>query len=131
MHHRTFFALSSAYVSTRMGKLADSVFRPLVASFSFVLVLLLPADAYEFLRGPQDYIGVHHLDVTQPHWQWQYLQGNVLSFIVAGLLLWLIVASYRQPQKHLLRVSCRVVVTLTIVAWTVNFYQWAMTGFDH
>jgi len=114
-----------------MGRLADGLFRPLVGLISLSLVLLLPADAYEFMREPHDYILVHHLDVTQTYWQWQYLQGSFFGFVVAGLTLGLIIASYRRPQRYFLRMSCRVVVTLTIAVWVFNFHQWAMTGFDH
>ena len=66
-----------------------------------------------------------------PHWEWQYVQRNLLLFAAAGLVLWMIVASYFKPQRSLLHVSCRLVVTALFVLGVFNFYQSAVNGFDH
>ena len=87
MPNLTVYAIRPTFLATVLGTLVDSLFRPLVGLVSLLLLLLLPADAYEFTREPHDYILIHHLDVTQPHWQWQYLQGSILWFVVAGLTL--------------------------------------------
>ena len=112
-------------------RLVDGVFRPLVGGLSLLLALLMPADAYELLQRPGDYALGQGLDVTQPHWQGQYVGRNALLCVAAGLVLWLVIASYRQPRHGLLRVGCRLVVTLLVAKGVVGFYQWALTGFDH
>ena len=119
------------FFSTVMGGLADGLLRPLVGGFSVMFLLVLPFDTWGFLQEPHEYAIGQHLDVTQPHWEGQYVQRNLLLFAAAGLVLWLIVASYFKPQRPWLRVSCRLVVTGLFMLGVFNFYQSAVNGFDH
>ena len=131
MSPATFPSRFVAFLSTVMGGLADGLLRPLVGGFSVMLLLVLPFDTWGFLQDPHGYAVGQHLDVDQPHWEWQYVQRNLLLFAAAGLVLWMIVASYFKPKRPLLRVSCRLVVTALFVLGVFNFYQSAVNGFDH
>ena len=131
MSPATFPSRFVAFLSTVMGGLADGLLRPLVGGFSVMFLLVLPFDTWGFLQDPHGYAVGQHLDVDQPHWEWQYVQRNLLLFAAAGLVLWMIVASYFKPKRPLLRVSCRLVVTALFVLGVFNFYQSAVNGFDH
>ena len=131
MPHATFPRRLVALLSLVLRGLADGLLRPFVGSFGLLLLFVLPFDTWGFLQDSHGYARAQDLDVTLPHWERQYVQRNLLTFIATGLVLWLIAASYFQPHKPLLRVSCRVVVTALFLASVFNFYQWAMTGFDH
>jgi hypothetical protein len=131
MPHATFPERFVAFFSTVMGGLADGLLRPLVGSFSMMFLLVLPFDTWGFLQDPHGYAVGQHLDVAQPHWEWQYVQRNLLLFAATGLILWLIVASYLKPQRPMLRLSCRLVATALFVLGVFNLYQSAVNGFDH
>jgi hypothetical protein len=120
-----------ALFSTVMGGLADGLLRPLVGSFSLMFLLVLPFDTWGFLQDPHGYAVGQHLDVSQPHWEWQYVQRNFLLFAATGLVVGLVVASYFKPQLPLLRLGCRLVVTAVFTVGVFNFYQSAVSGFDH
>lgn len=122
-----FVTLSSGII----GKLADGLLRPLVGSFGLLLLFVLPFDTWGFLQAPHGYAVGQQLDVAEPNWEWQYVQKNLLLFATTGFCLWLIAASYFKPQRHLLRLSCRLLVTALFVLGVVNFYQAVMNGFDY
>lgn len=117
--------------SAVMGRLADGLLRPVVGGCSVLLLLALPFDTWGFLQYPHEYVVGQHLDITQPHWQGQYVLQNLFLFAAAGLTLWLIIASYVKPLRPLLHVSCRVLVTALFAIGVFNFYQSAVNGFDH
>lgn len=115
--------------SMMMGRLVDGLLRPLVGSFGLLFLFVLPFDTWGFLQDPHGYAVGQQLDVTGSHWEWQYVQRNLLLFAANGLSLWLIVASYFKPQRHLLRLSCRLLVTALFVLGVFNF-QSVVNGFD-
>jgi hypothetical protein len=131
MPRATFAERFATLFSAVMGRLADGLLRPLVGSFSALLLLGLPFDTCAFLQHPHEYAIGQHLDITQPHWLEQYVLRNFLLFAAAGLTLWLIVASYFKPSRPLLRLSCRSLVTALFAIGVFNFYQSAVNGFDH
>ncbi len=123
----TIMAILIKLVST----LSDRVAMPIVGVLCLLIVLSAPVDAYQFLDDPSDYILVHHLDTSQPYWQWQYLKAPCLMFLVGLLGLCLIVLSYRRKSNNILRFSSRLFAILVLGFWIIGFYQWAETGFDH
>ena len=131
MSYATFAGGLATLFSTVMGRLADGLFRPVVGIFSVLLLLGLPFDTSAFLQHPHEYVIGQHLDITQPHWEGQYVLRNFLLFAAAGFTLWLIVASYFKPPRPLLRLSCRFLVTALFAIGVFDFYQSAVNGFDH
>jgi hypothetical protein len=112
-------------------RLLDWVLRPIVGLLYLLLVVIIPVDAFDFYVDPDAYIPVHHLDVTQPHWKWQYLQGNLILFTLALFGIILLISSIAKRQNRRLLITSRIITAVTILMIGVNFYQWAMTGFDH
>jgi len=70
------------------------------------------------------------MGATHPNWEWQYVQQELLQFAAAGLILWLILASYfSKPRQHLLRMCCRMEVTSVFGFGVYNVYQFMVNGF--
>ena len=126
MPHRTYLELRSFVVDFLVRGVVDNVARPLVGLYCLVIVLLVPVDAYECMRSPYYYI-----DVTRPHWRWEYVQTGLLLFVGAVPVLGIIIASYRRPQHRLFRRCSRLAVVACFVLIVISFYRWALTGFDH
>ena len=120
----------AALFNTAMGGLADGLLRPLVGGFSVLSLLILPVNIYYFLQHSHDSATGQQLGATHPNGEWQYVQRELFHFVAAGLILWLILASFfSKPQQHLLRLCCRLVVTGVFALGVYNVYQFMMNGF--
>jgi hypothetical protein len=46
-------------------KVVDKTLNPLISAYLFLLIIILPFDAYQFLKQPKNYITVHHINITR------------------------------------------------------------------
>jgi hypothetical protein len=110
--------------------LADAI-KAHVAIICGLTILLMAGDAYSFLTNPDDYIPVHHLDPSQPYWQWQYLKGSAIIFVVCATCLTTIILSYRDWYSRAFQLISQLFILFIIIRLIVGFYQGYQCGFDH
>ena len=103
--------------------MVDRLIKPAVGVLCLLAIIILPVDTYEFLHEPKDYIWVHHLDINKPYWQWQYLQGSCIIFVLATFGFTLVILSYTNWRKRQLQIISRIFVIMTIIWMSLGLYQ--------
>ena len=111
-------------------ELLESIVTILVGALLVLFVVILPLDAMDFYKYPEDYIRVHHLDTSKSNWELQYLGRSIfiLLWAVSALTIMMLSIRFRSTRIRAIR---RVMVALTLFIVLFGFYEWAETGFDH
>jgi phosphotransferase system glucose/maltose/N-acetylglucosamine-specific IIC component len=121
----------SSSVATALLQVLDWVLKPITGLICLLSIVVLPFDAIDFYADPDEYVRAQHLDTSQPHWKWLYLQGDFILFALALFGAFLAIASIVRRRNRKLIITSRIFTIVAALVMGIGFYQWAMTGFDH
>jgi len=97
--------------------------------------LALLVDIWSVIANPKDYGIAHGFREVELKWNspsvLQYIKGDIIDLIIAGLFLVLALFYLKKKGNKLLAASYYISILIFLSLAFFNYYQWIKTGFDH
>ena len=102
----------------------------LFCALSLFYLVLLTIDLFQFISDPSDFAKVYQTDPSDKEWVTDYIiQGFLhigICVLIFGLSIWRLIKPYKT-----LRLILDLIYVLVIIAVSIGYYKWYLTGFDH
>jgi hypothetical protein len=108
----------------------EKIIACLFCALSLFYIILLAIDLFQFISDPSDYAIVYQKYLSDKEWVSDYIiQGIIyigICLLIFGLSIWRLVKSYKT-----LRIILNFIYIFVIIAISIGYYKWYLTGFDH
>ena len=96
-----------------------------------LILILIPADIYQFFHDKETYARVYHLDMSQDNWELEYVRRGVLPMLISVSGIIIVVLRFKKPDNNIIRRVNYFMIGLLISITVINFISWWQSGFDH